>query len=937
MPLLVAFLLAPAESETAAPLLGHPLHLLGEDVYSSEGTPCIPTRWIADVGSLTRRLSAGIFSRSTGTLVRQLCHNKAVDRGEPLVLDWDGFDFAGAPVLTSSKKMASYELRFLDVSSVMYEWQGVIGNTGPATGVDVQISLKPFRGTAIAGNYSVTAVGYSEGHVGTTMSPLESPSKLIPIGHSDFTRDFSIPATDGEVGYFANTAVVTCDNASAFWTATTYVAAWDLRSGCEHSFTKAGLPDCSHKIGGRDCPAGSFDGCQGKGYYFHSVIDREFDPATVNDTVHRRALSTAPDKDGCGTDFLRSPTGLAVQRSPSMMLFIAHAYLNQVRVVHKLSGQSICNVTMEWPRQLAVSADGSSLWAIVRNSTVAKFDTTNMPLFCEKGRVQQPVPELTLDADAVSAPAGLIAVSPKDGSIAVCDMKTSQVVLFSSDGQLIRRLGTLNGYADGNVTVDASKFFWTDVDPVWVAFEDDGTLWVMDSGNQRSLHLTPQGSFLGARQHLPASYTMAVSGGDPTRVFSNFLEFKVGYSGPLNKSWSLVRNWAAGVNTTYRKSGGVSRSGFHSVQVTPDKKHVGLVHRMNSETQRGKRVCCHVGQRWSASCTECHGNGDVCQCLFLNETKLVQQTVLVELAATGIVPLLVLNQTIAGSAMLHEGGVIRYSITQQLSHSQNKSQNAHLGEVQAVYESPYVAGARTWRFPGDLLSSFAFDNTSLASRVSGSVPTFPLTSTGELVVFDANDGHRPGKDGLPYPYGNHGNHLGVVSHGEHAAWKWQSSPWGTWAVGNQSEVLDGVHGTRWFITADTMDGRFGANDTVQYAGSNAHTQGSTIVYGFPGEFFHQAEASQWLHFHDSGLFVGQFGTLNIGFVTGGITAPVHYALNGTSGNAYAPQLTAGPDGQYYLYHNDENAHDGVHRWLLRGANQLKLRTAASSAHVVRRG
>ena len=114
MPLLVALLLAPAESETAAPLLGHPLHVLGEDVYSSEGTPCIPTRWIADVGSLTRRLSAGIFSRSTGTLVRQLCHNKAVDRGEPLVLDWDGFDFAGAPVLTSSKKMASYELRFLD-------------------------------------------------------------------------------------------------------------------------------------------------------------------------------------------------------------------------------------------------------------------------------------------------------------------------------------------------------------------------------------------------------------------------------------------------------------------------------------------------------------------------------------------------------------------------------------------------------------------------------------------------------------------------------------------------------------------------------------------------------------------------------------------------------------------------------------------------------
>ncbi len=754
--LLVAQLLAPAasasvqrrawaQSETAAAAMNSPHP--PSSVHSS-GEAAISTRWIADVGSSTHRVSVGVFSRTTGTLVRQLCHNKALNGGV-LDLGWDGMDFSGAPALTSSKMIDSFELRFLDVSSVLYEWQGVIGNTGPATGVDVQISLKPFRGTAIAGNFSVTAVGYSEGHVGTAMSLLEAPSNLSPIGHSDFTRDFSIPATDGEVGYFANTAVVICDNTSAFWTATTYVAAWDLRSGCEHTFSRAGLPDCSHKVGGHNCPEGSFDGCQGKGHYFHSVIDREFDPATVNDTVHQHALSKVPD-NGCGTDFLRAPTGLAVQRNPSMMLFVAHAYLNQVRVLNKLSGQSVCNVTMEWPRQLAVSADGRSLWAVIRNSTVAKFNTTNMQHFCKAGRIQQPSPDLTLDMDAISQPAGLVAVSPKDGSIAVCDLRTSQVVLFSSDGQLIRRLGTLHGYADGNATVDHSKFFWTDGDPLWVAFEDDGTLWVMDTGNQRSLHLTPEGSFLGQRQHLPASYTMAVSGGDPTRVFSNFLEFQVGYNGPLNKSWSLVRNWAAGLDTSYQKSGGVARSGFHSVQLTADKKHVGLVFRMYPEVHRGQQVCCHVGQPWSASCAECHGN--VCQCLFLNETKMVQRTVLVELADSGIVPLLCLNQTIAGGAMLHEGGVIRYSIVRQLPQQPQTQSRKAQALVQAVFEAPYMPAAQTWRFPGELLSSFSFDNTTLACRVSGSVPTYPLTSAGELVVFDANDGHRPGKMGQPYPY-----------------------------------------------------------------------------------------------------------------------------------------------------------------------------------------
>jgi hypothetical protein len=131
-------------------------------------------------------------------------------------------------------------------------------------------------------------------------------------------------------------------------------------------------------------------------------------------------------------------------------------------------------------------------------------------------------------------------------------------------------------------------------------------------------------------------------------------------------------------------------------------------------------------------------------------------------------------------------------------------------------------------------------------------------------------------------------------------------------------------GLRYFIDPKTMDGRFGANDTIQYGGSNAHVAGANIVVGFPGEFFHSGEASQWLHFHDSGLFLGQFGVPNLSFVGGGLFAPVHYALNGTSGNAYAPTLVTGPDGEIYLYHNDENAHDGVHRWFIRGAAELEL-------------
>src|SRR5690606_20172802 len=48
--------------------------------------------------------------------------------------------------------------------------------------------------------------------------------------------------------------------------------------------------------------------------------------------------------------------------------------------------------------------------------------------------------------------------------------------------------------------------------------------------------------------YFPHSYSSAVDHNDPTRVFGNWLEFSVDYSKPIEKSWTLVRNWAAGLN-----------------------------------------------------------------------------------------------------------------------------------------------------------------------------------------------------------------------------------------------------------------------------------------------------------------------------------------------------------------------------------------------------
>ena len=118
--------------------------------------------------------------------------------------------------------------------------------------------------------------------------------------------------------------------------------AWNLSTGCEHTFA-AGQTDCSACVGCQACrPA--YDGCQSQGTFHHSVIDRTFDGSSwwqpggsrsmVNDSM-RKGPPSSNNPRGCGTDFVSAPTGLAVQRSPGSLLFVAHAFLNELRVFHQ--------------------------------------------------------------------------------------------------------------------------------------------------------------------------------------------------------------------------------------------------------------------------------------------------------------------------------------------------------------------------------------------------------------------------------------------------------------------------------------------------------------------------------------------------------------------------------------------------------------------------
>ena len=319
--------------------------------------------------------------------------------------------------------------------------------------------------------------------------------------------------------------------------------------------------------------------------YFHSVLDFVLDPTLVNDTVDGLNPHCTPTTtkrcNGTGTDFLHAATGIAVQRGAGNMLFIAHAFLDEVRVLDKKTGASLCNVSMDMPRRMAVSADGTNVWVIVKNTTVASYDVATL---CKSAG--KPTPTVTLTSSHLGSPAAL-SVSPKTGEVAVADLSTSQVQIFASDGAFVKSFGQPGGYSTSGPAVSAQRFMWHSEGQVFLSHEDDGSLWVADSGNLRTVHVDSDGKYLDSVDYVVASYASTVHSEQPTRVFSNYREYEVKYTRgkvPLNQSWTLVRNWAAGLDGNWTQ-GKSHFEGFHSVQQTPDgKRTIGIVSMANGKT-----------------------------------------------------------------------------------------------------------------------------------------------------------------------------------------------------------------------------------------------------------------------------------------------------------------------------------------------------------------
>ena len=98
-----------------------------------------------------------------------------------------------------------------------------------------------------------------------------------------------------------------------------------------------------------------------------------------------------------------------------------------------------------------------------------------------------------------------------------------------------------------------------------------------------------------------------------------------------------------------------------------------------------------------------------------------------------------------------------------------------------------------------------------------------------------------------------------------------------------------------------------------------NVQGRNIVCGFHGEFWNNAQAGQFMHYYDDGLFVGEFGNSSYGyyFAVGNIP--------GFAGNGLEPVMCT-VNGEVYLWISDESC-NGPQRWHLVGANNIHEQAA----------
>ncbi|MDT0650411.1 LamG-like jellyroll fold domain-containing protein [Autumnicola edwardsiae] len=440
--------------------------------------------------------SAGVYAED-GTLVRTLWNNKQQQKGTHS-FNWDKKDDAGNAVSSGS-----YNIKLL-TNNLIAEWEGPIGNNSPdLTGERVQTSYEQLRTMSIVGDEAYLAAGFNEGKASQWKINLNDPNVRIPIK----------VLKEGVFGNGQETEYSTTDGK------TVYYGGYDDWGRDKVSF-----------IFGIDPLDDSFQEFS-KG--------RPYTTAAGGDT-YDAAFGIMTDD----VEYDKFISGMAVQRDGDY-LFVSYLNLNQISVYNKTTGSLIRTIAVEKPRLLTIDSHGNgNLWIQYNGNEVSKYKINSDGSFTSTGvKISGKNKIHALGSDFT----GKI--------VAIADGETQTVKRFSTaNGSLLNTFGQKGGYAT-NPTVKDDKFYFSDSRDdskllrgakTFITYEADGSYWLGDTHNRRVLHFSATDKLLDKIEYQGEVRSATVDPNDPTRVFADYMEFKVDYNkniGGNNGSWKTVRNW----------------------------------------------------------------------------------------------------------------------------------------------------------------------------------------------------------------------------------------------------------------------------------------------------------------------------------------------------------------------------------------------------------
>ncbi len=471
------------------------------------------------------KTSAGVF-KPDGTLIRTLWSKVRYPAGANSAV-WDGLDDN-----SNAAPAGVYQFKLLQ-HNTEYVWDGAIGNTSAElSGPTVHHGFWPMRGMAVSGTNGYYVSGYNEGSYDfrnfLTTDPQRVKMAWYWVYSPQFNRVGSFPgdvndlnwlwvAADANRVYFACSATPNPANLS----------------------TPNNYPGCVIACNvGDNRPANFANGVQ---------------------IANIGANSPLPNGIYVGTQ--PGLSGLTVQQNGNL-LAVSVAADNRVYLMDKLTGSALGNFAVSSPGRLSFSPDGS-LWVISRTSVIRFIDPG------ASASTALTIPNLSKPLDVAVNPANPNLILVADGGA------SQQLKAFDSTGAGLWTYGLEGGYQSNGVAVSTNKFWFFDGenDGTFLCFAPDGSFWVGDAGNHRSLHFSAALNYLEQIMYQPHSYVACVDQNNSSRVFNQFLEFSVDYTKPLPQAWTLVNNWKANVppvNISWNE-------GIYEVTTFPNGRTYGLI------------------------------------------------------------------------------------------------------------------------------------------------------------------------------------------------------------------------------------------------------------------------------------------------------------------------------------------------------------------------